>query len=323
MKNPLPFEKPIAEIEIKIKELEEESRIKGLDMSSSLNQLKLDLSQETDRIFKSLSRWETVQLARHIDRPKTIDYVKSLIPDYVFFCGDRLFHEDPAIFGAMGTFEGKNLMVIGHNKGKDTKENILCNFGCANPEGYRKALRLMKLAEKFNSPIVTIIDTQGAHPGIVAEENGQSEAIARNLRDMFSIPVPIIAVVIGEGGSGGALGIGVGDRVFMMEYSIYSVISPEGCASILFRDSSKAQLSAEELKLTAKDLKHYRLIDDIIQEPVGGAHRDPKTAVENVRNTINQSLCQLVKLSPEELMASRYQKYRNLASFESIQEFHG
>jgi acetyl-CoA carboxylase carboxyl transferase subunit alpha len=323
MKNPLPFEKPIAEMENKIQEFEMESKTTGIDLSSSLDQLKKDLDLETIRIFESLTRWETVQLARHIDRPKTIDFIKFLIPDYVFFCGDRLFHEDPAIFGAMGTFNNENLMVIGHNKGKDTKENILCNFGCANPEGYRKALRLMYLAEKFNAPIVTIIDTQGANPGIIAEENGQSEAIARNLREMFSVTVPIIAVVIGEGGSGGALGIGVGDSVFMMEHSVYSVISPEGCASILFRDSTKAQVSAEQLKLTAKDLLHYHLIDGIIPEPIGGAHRDPKGAMESVKSVIENQLFRLKKQSKENLLETRYQKYKKIASYESAKEFYG
>jgi len=323
MKNLLPFEKPIAEMENKIQEFQTESKLTGIDLSNSLDQLKKDLQVETKKIFENLNRWETVQLARHIDRPKTIDFVKQIIPDYVFFCGDRLFHEDPAIFGAMGTFEEKNLMMIGHNKGKDTKENILCNFGCANPEGYRKALRLMRLAEKFNAPIITIIDTQGANPGIIAEENGQSEAIARNLKEMFSISVPIISVVIGEGGSGGALGIGIGDKIFMMEHSIYSVISPEGCASILFRDASKAQVSAEELKLTAKDLYHYQLIDHMIAEPIGGAHRNPKEAIDTVKNQISKSLKELSLLSSESLKEARYQKFRKLASYESSQAFHG
>jgi len=323
MKNMLPFEKPMADIVTKIEELEIESKQSSIDLSSSIELLKAELESESRKIFSNLSRWEKVQLLRHIDRPKTIDFVKTLIPDYIFFCGDRLFHEDPAIFSAMGTFGDRNLMVIGHNKGKDTKENILCNFGCANPEGYRKALRLMRLAEKFNAPIVTIIDTQGANPGIIAEENGQSEAIARNLREMFSIQVPIIAVVIGEGGSGGALGIGVGDRVLMMEHSIYSVISPEGCASILFRDSTKAQLSAEQLKLTAKDLYHFNLIDEIIPEPLGGAHRDPRSAIENVVKSIQTHLMVLDKLSPSHLMDSRYEKYMNLASYDSIQRFNG
>lgn len=323
MKNPLPFEKPIAEMESKIEEFEKESKLTGIDITAALSQLKIDISEETKRIFSNLSRWEIVQLARHIDRPKTIDFIKLLIPDYVFFCGDRFFHEDPAIFGAMGTFDSQNLMMIGHNKGKDTKENILCNFGCANPEGYRKALRLMRLAEKFNAPIVTIIDTQGANPGIIAEENGQSEAIARNLRDMFSITVPIIAIVIGEGGSGGALGIGVGDKVYMMENSIYSVISPEGCASILFRDATKAQISAEELKLTAKDLFQYHLIDEIIPEPVGGAHRDPKTAMELVKRTLSQALSEFKGQNKQSLLESRFQKYRKLGSYEAASEFYG
>lgn len=323
MKNMLPFEKPMADIEAKILELENESKQSSIDLSSSIEQLKLELESESRKIFSNLTRWETVQLARHIDRPKTIDFVKVLIPDYIFFCGDRLFHEDPAIFAAMGTFRDQNLMVIGHNKGKDTKENIQCNFGCANPEGYRKALRLMRLAEKFNAPIVTVIDTQGANPGIIAEENGQSEAIARNLREMFSIQVPIVAVVIGEGGSGGALGIGVGDKILMMEHSIYSVISPEGCASILFRDSSKAQHSAEELKLTAKDLDHFSLIDGIIPEPLGGAHRDPRTAIELVVKEVGQNLDELNNLSTSSLIESRYQKYKKLASFDSIQKFNG
>ncbi len=233
--NLLPFEKPIVEIEKRIAELEKESKEKNIDLSSSIDKLRNELEEELERIFSNLTPWEIVQVTRHPDRPKTMDYVKYLIPDYVYFCGDRLFKEDSAIFGGLGTLDNQTVMLIGHNKGRNTRENLTFNFGMANPEGYRKALRLMHLAEKFNAPIITLIDTSGAYPGIEAEEHGQAEAIARNLQEMFSINVPIICVVIGEGGSGGALGIGISDKLLMMEFAVYSVISPEGCASIFER----------------------------------------------------------------------------------------
>ena len=315
--NLLPFEKSIYEIEKKIEELEKESKDKNIDLNTSIDDLRLELNSEIEKIFSKLSRWEIVQLARHQNRPKTIDYVRAIIPDYIYFCGDRLQKDDEAIYTAMGTFEGKLITIIGHNKGKNTKENIKYNFGMASPEGYRKALRIMRLAEKFNSPIVTIIDTQGAHPGSEAEEHGQAEAIARNLRDIFNVKVPIICVVVGEGGSGGALGIGVGDKLLMMKYSIYSVISPEGCATILWRDSSKANEAAELLKLTSSDLLKYKLIDEIIEEPPGGAHRDNKTAIEFVKSAIKRSLNSLEGIDKEQLLNNRYNKYKELASYEN------
>ncbi len=316
--NFLPFEKPIIEIEDKIVELEKESQEKGIDLSSSIEELRRELNSEIDRIFSNLSPWEIVQLARHPERPKTSDYIRHIIPDYVFFCGDRLLREDSAIFGALGTLDNQTVMIIGHNKGKNIKENLKFNFGMANPEGYRKALRLMRLAEKFNSPIITLVDTSGAYPGIEAEEHGQAEAIARNLQEMFTIKVPIVCVVTGEGGSGGALGIGVSDKLLMLQYSIYSVISPEGCASILWKDSSKALLAAELLKLTAKDLLNFGIIDKIIEEPPGGAHRNPKEALNRVKDELINALSSVRKeySSQNDLIVKRYEKFRKIASYD-------
>jgi acetyl-CoA carboxylase carboxyl transferase subunit alpha len=320
MKNLLPFEKPIAQLQERITELEKESQEKNIDLASSIELLKDELKSELQTIFSNLNRWEKVMVARHPERPHLIDYVKALIPDYLYFCGDRLFRDDPAIFGALGHVSDRHLiMLIGHHKGNNTKENISCNFGMANPEGYRKALRLMGLAEKFRAPIVCLIDTPGAYPGIEAEEHGQSEAIAVNLREMFSLTVPILALVTGEGGSGGALGIGVGDRILMLEHAIYSVISPEGCASILWRDASKASLAAEKLKLTAQDLMAYHLIDGIIPEPIGGAHRDHRETITQVKDHVLTWLNE-VKKSPwdESLLQKRYDKFSNLASYQHV-----
>jgi acetyl-CoA carboxylase carboxyl transferase subunit alpha len=267
-----------------------------------------------------LSACEIVQIARHPERPKTSDYIKHLIPDYVYFCGDRLLREDSAIFGALGTLDNQTVMIIGHNKGKNVKENLKFNFGMANPEGYRKALRLMRLAEKFNCPIITLVDTPGAFPGIEAEEHGQAEAIARNLQDMFTISVPIICIVTGEGGSGGALGIGVSDKLLMLQYSIYSVISPEGCASILWKDSSKAQLAADLLNLTAKDLINFKIIDKIIEEPPGGAHRNPKETLNKVKYELINTLSSIRKeySSQNDLIFKRYEKFRKIASYDYL-----
>ncbi len=323
MKSLLPFEKPIAELEKRIEDLEKESKEKQIDLSASIEDLRQNLSTELQHIFANLSRWEKVLVARHPERPKMMDFLKSLIPDYLYFCGDRLFREDPAIFGAMGHIASKHLiMIIGHHKGKTTRDNINCNFGMANPEGYRKALRLMRLAEKFKAPILTIIDTPGAYPGIEAEEHGQSEAIAMNLREMFNLKVPIMALVTGEGGSGGALGIGVGDYLAMLEHAIYSVISPEGCASILWRDASKASLAAEKLKLTAQDLFQFGLVDELITEPVGGAHRNHRECIENVKQAV---LCWLERCQDldweEELIEKRYQKYYALASYNHVTDW--
>ncbi len=320
MSNLLSFEKPVAQIQRRIEDLEKESQEKNIDLSVSIEQLRTELKLELQQIFSQLSRWEKVMVARHPERPKLIDYIKVLIPDYLYFCGDRLFRDDPAIFGAMGHINDNQLiMVIGHYKGKNTRDNIQCNFGMANPEGYRKALRLMRLAEKFRAPIVTLIDTPGAYPGIEAEEHGQSEAIAMNLREMFQLKVPILSIVTGEGGSGGALGIGVGDKIMMMEHAIYSVISPEGCASILWRDASKASEVAEKLKLTAQDIMKFKLIDEIINEPVGGAHRNHREATDSVKKCILQWLNQSEKISwNQDLLDQRYEKYIRLASFDHV-----
>jgi acetyl-CoA carboxylase carboxyl transferase subunit alpha len=319
--NLLPFEKPIADIEKRIAELEKESKEKNIDLSSSIDKLRNELEEELERIFSNLTPWEIVQVTRHPDRPRTMDYVKYLIPDYVYFCGDRLFKEDSAIFGGLGTLDNQTVMLIGHNKGKNTRENLTFNFGMANPEGYRKALRLMHLAEKFNAPIITLIDTPGAYPGIEAEEHGQAEAIARNLQEMFSINVPIICVVIGEGGSGGALGIGISDRLLMMEFAVYSVISPEGCASILWRDSTKAEKAAELLKITAKDLLNFGIIDKIIKEPIGGAHRNQKAALQKVKEEIILSLAEIKAKfgdSKEDLLSGRYRRFQKIASYDYV-----
>lgn len=317
MKNYLPFEKPLSDLEKKIEELEKDSIANNIDLSSSLESLRQELIEETKLIYSQLTPWETVLIARHPERPKLMDYIRYLIPDYIYFCGDRHYTDDRAIFGAIGTFQGKPIMIIGHNKGKDTKENIQSNFGMANPEGYRKAIRLMHLAEKFQCPLVTLVDTQGAYPGIAAEEHGQSEAIAYNLREMFQIRVPILVIVTGEGGSGGALSIGIGDKVLMLQHSIYSVISPEGCASILYRDASKASLTAEKLKLTSQDLLRFRLIDGIIPEPLGGAHRDQKAMLETVKKEVQQFLEEQSVSNREFKPDKRTEKFLKMASYET------
>jgi acetyl-CoA carboxylase carboxyl transferase subunit alpha len=311
-KRSLPFEKNIDLIEEKIEELGSD----GLSESNKIEieKLRNQKNKELENIYKTLSRWETVQVARHLDRPKTPDIVQRLMPDYITLCGDRLFRDDPAIYSAIGSFHGQNLMIIGHDRGNSTKEKIKNNFGMANPEGYHKAIRLMRLAEKFKSPILTLIDTQGAYPGIQAEEMGQSAAIAMNLRDMFEINVPIICVVIGEGGSGGALGIGVGNYIAMLKNSIYSVISPEGCASILWRDATKAQGAAEKLQLTATDLFKHSLIDEIIPEPIGGAQRNQKDTMQNIDIFLTKTLTKYSGMSSEDIVVDRYSKFRKLAT---------
>ncbi|MCK5849000.1 MAG: acetyl-CoA carboxylase carboxyltransferase subunit alpha [Caldisericia bacterium] len=311
-KRSLPFENSVDLIEERIEEIE----LDGLSESdkTKIERLKSQKIKELEKIYNKLSRWETVQVARHQDRPKTPDIVQQLIPGYVVLSGDRLFRDDPAIYAAIGIFHGQNLMIIGHDRGNGTKEKIRNNFGMANPEGYHKAIRLMRLAEKFNAPVLTLIDTQGAYPGIQAEEMGQSAAIATNLRDMFSIKVPIICVVIGEGGSGGALGIGVGNYVAMLKNSIYSVISPEGCASILWRDATKASKAAEKLQLTATDLIKRSLIDEIIPEPFGGAQRNQKETIQNIDEFLSKTLKKYAKMSAKDITADRYSKFRKLAT---------
>ena len=312
--NFLDFEQPIAELEAKIHELRFVGDDNAMNLEEEITRLQEKCDQRTKSIFSNLNPWQIAQLARHPLRPYTLDYVERLLTDFEELHGDRHFADDHAIVGGIGRLEGRPIMVIGHQKGRDTKEKLFRNFGMPRPEGYRKALRLMKMAERFRLPIVTFIDTPGAYPGIGAEERGQAEAIARNLSVMSRLKVPIVSVVIGEGGSGGALALSVADRVLMLEHAIYSVISPEGCAAILWDDPSKTPDAAEALKMTAKDLLGLGVIDDIIPEPLGGAHRDPRTAVDRVAKSLTSHLAQLADSSGEELLARRGQKYRKMGT---------
>ncbi len=314
----LEFERPLLELERRIDELRSFADSQNIDVAGELARLEAKAGELRKQIYEKLTRWQMTQLARHPRRPYTLDYLKMLGIDFVELHGDRRFSDDAAIVGGLGFWGDRKVVVIGHQKGRDTKENIRRNFGMAHPEGYRKALRLMKLAVKYNRPIITFVDTPGAYPGIGAEERGQAEAIALNLREMARLPVPFVAVVIGEGGSGGALGIAVGDRVLMMEYAIYSVISPEGCASILYRDAAKAPQAAEAMKITAPDLESLGVIDEIIREPVGGAHRDPEMAARNVGEAIQRHLSELEKLSPTELVDRRLEKFMNMGKYKEV-----
>jgi len=311
----LDFERPLIELEKKIEELKVLSTSGAVDFSSEISKLEKKAKKLQTEIFSDLSRWQVVQLSRHSGRPYFLDYVQHLFTDFFEMCGDRRFGEDPSIVGGFARLDGKTLMLIGHQKGRSTKENMARNFGMPRPEGYRKARRLMELAERFEKPILTFVDTSGAYPGIGAEERGQAEAIAVNLEVMSRLKVPIISTVIGEGGSGGALAIGVGNRVLMLQNSVYSVISPEGCASILFRDSSQAEKAADALKLTAKDLLSLKVIDDVVPEPAGGAHRDHTKAAENLGKALRKHLGELAELTPDELVKDRYEKFRSLGVF--------
>ncbi|MBT1076855.1 acetyl-CoA carboxylase carboxyltransferase subunit alpha [Geobacter grbiciae] len=310
----LEFEKPVFELEQKIQELAD---IAGdnVELKTEVAKLEKKVDKMREVIFANLSRWQMVQVARHIERPFTLDYITHIFTDFVELHGDRLFGDDHAIVGGMAKLDGEPVMVIGHQKGRDTKEKVYRNFGMPNPEGYRKALRLMEMAERFRMPIITFVDTPGAYPGIGAEERGQAEAIARNLREMAALTVPIIVVITGEGGSGGALAIAVGDRVLMLEYSIYAVISPEGCAAILWSDGTKGAQAAEALKLTAPDLKELDVIDEIVKEPLGGAHRDHETMAKNLHEALARHLKELKALSVEQLVEGRYQKFRKMSRF--------
>ncbi|HYO56824.1 acetyl-CoA carboxylase carboxyltransferase subunit alpha [Archangium sp.] len=312
---PLDFERPLIELEKKIDELKALSASGSVDFTSEISKLEKKARKLQTEIFSDLSRWQVVQLSRHSSRPYFLDYVQHLFTDFFEMAGDRRFGEDPSIVGGFARFEGRVVMLIGHQKGRNTKENMARNFGMPRPEGYRKALRLMEMAERFDKPILTFVDTPGAYPGIGAEERGQAEAIAVNLEVMSRLKVPIISTVIGEGGSGGALAIGVGNRVLMLENSVYSVISPEGCASILFRDATKADKAADALKLTARDLKEMNVIDEIVPEPAGGAHRDYSKAAENLGKALRGNLGKLSELSGDELVQDRYQKFRALGVF--------
>ena len=312
----LDFEKPLVELEQKIRELKEYSTEK-VNFSSEIKKLEKKAEKLREEIFTNLTRWQRTQLARHINRPFTLDFVKHIFTDWFEVHGDRNFRDDPALVCGFARFEGEPCAVIGHQKGRDTKEKVYRNFGMPNPEGYRKALRVMQMAEQFGLPIFTFVDTPGAFPGIGAEERGQAEAIARNLREMAALTVPVITTVTGEGGSGGALAIAVGNRVMMMEYSVYAVISPEGCAAILWSDGTKGPMAAEALKLTAMDIKELGcVIDDVIPEPMGGAHNDVVVAAATVKKYLKKHLNELKKLSPEELVEQRYQKFRAMSRIE-------
>ncbi len=308
----LNFEKPIIELENKIQELRHFTSEKKIDLSSEIKRLEEKLAQLKKEIYGNLTAWQRVQLARHPLRPYTLDYIGMVMSDFIQIHGDRSFSDDKAIIAGLARINGQKVVVIGHQKGRDTKENLKRNFGCAHPEGYRKALRAMQLAEKFSLPIVILIDTPGAYPGIGAEERGQAQAIALNLREMMRISVPILAIVIGEGGSGGALGIGIADRVGVLENAYYSVISPEGCAAILWKDGAKAPDAAEVLKLTAQDLFKVGIIDEIIPEPLGGAHRDPQKTAESLKGVILKNLKELKGLSTDNLLKARYKKFREI-----------
>jgi acetyl-CoA carboxylase carboxyl transferase subunit alpha len=307
----LDFEKPIAELEEKLEKLAVAANGRG-GRQEDLQKLRARLHQLQAEIYAGLSPWQRTQVARHLQRPSTLDYIGRLCDSFVELHGDRAFADDHAIVGGLGRFNGRPVVVVGHQKGKTLKERMFRNFGMPNPEGYRKALRLMRLAEKFGKPLLTFIDTPGAYPGIGAEERGQAEAIGRNLLVMGSLRVPIVTVVIGEGGSGGALAIGVADRLLMLQHAVYSVISPEGCAAILWDDQTKAADAAEALKMTADDLQKFGIADQVIPEPLGGAHRDPALACDTVKKAIEAHLSELLELSTEDLLKRRYDKYRRM-----------
>ncbi len=314
--NFLDFEQPIAELEAKIDELRFVGDDSEVNISDEVARLEAKSRALTSSIFANLSAWQIAQLARHPQRPYTRDYVERVFSDFQELHGDRKFKDDPAIVGGLARLEGEPLVGIGHQKGRDTRAKVFRNFGMARPEGYRKALRLMRLAERFSLPVVTLIDTPGAYPGVGAEERGQAEAIARNLFSMAMLKTPIVALVIGEGGSGGALAIGVADRVLMLRYAIYSVISPEGCASILWRTADKADVAAEAMGITADRLKDLDLVDEVIKEPLGGAHRDPDAMAEAVKNALIVNLRQLKSLTTDELLKQRHNRLRSFGSYD-------
>lgn len=311
----LPFEKPVLDLENKLHELEAFSKEQDLDVSHEIERMKEKISATRTQIYHNLTSWQKVQVARHPDRPYTMDYINNMSTDFVEIHGDRIHKDDRALIGGFAKINGQKVMIIGSQKGRDTKSNLECNFGCAYPEGYRKALRLMRLAEKFNVPVVTLIDTPGAFPGLESEERHVAEAIAVNLREMFNIRVPIIVTIIGEGGSGGALGIGIGDRILILEHAYYSVISPEGCAAILFKDRAYADKSADALKITAQHLIENKLADEIVPEPAGGAHTDPKEMAKVLGEALIRNLAELKEIPEEKLLAERYDKFRAMGVF--------
>lgn len=310
----LDFEKPLFEIRNKIDSLKESQEKNEVDLQDEIDMLEASLKRETTKVYTNLKPWDRVQIARLPERPTTLDYIPYIFDSFIELHGDRSFRDDPAMIGGIGYLDGKSVTVIGQQRGEDTKDNIYRNFGMAHPEGYRKALRLMKQAEKFNRPIFTFIDTKGAYPGKAAEERGQSESIAKNLMEMASLTVPVIAVVIGEGGSGGALGIGISNRVLMLENSTYSVISPEGAAALLWKDSNLAQIAAETMKITALDLLDLGIIDEVINEPLGGAQKDEEVQALSIKKMFLKHLNELNQLTPEELANDRFEKFRKIGS---------
>lgn len=312
MKTTFDFEKPIADLQLQIEKVTQVAEKTQVDMSATVRELEEKLASTEKEIYGNLTGWQNVQMSRHPDRPQTYDYIEAICDEFIELHGDRTVKDDKAIVGGMASIDGNPVMIIGHQKGKNTKGRQYHNFGMANPEGYRKALRLMKMAEKFNKPVITLIDTMGAYPGLEAEERGQGEAIARNLMEMAVLKVPIICIVIGEGASGGALGIGVGNRVYMMEHTWYSVISPESCSSILWRSWDHKEKAAEALKLTANDMLGNGLIDGIIPEPLGGAHQDPATAAANLKNLILKDLAELTAKDSDTLISERIDKFSNM-----------
>jgi acetyl-CoA carboxylase carboxyl transferase subunit alpha len=311
----LEFEKPLAELDRQIEELKKVGSDRDIDVASELGTLVTKLAAKREEIYRTLTPMQRVLVARHPRRPYALDYLSSIFTDFIELHGDRLFRDDPAIVGGWARLAGTSVMVIGHQKGRDTKENIKRNFGMPNPEGYRKALRLMQMAARFGAPVITLIDTPGAYPGLGAEERGQSEALARNILEMSALPTPIIAVVIGEGGSGGALALGVGDRVLMFENSVYSVISPEGCAAILWKDATQRERAAEALKITGEDLLRLGLVDQVLPEPVGGAHADPEATGETLRAALIHHLTELRKIKPDRLVKKRHDKYAAMGAY--------
>ncbi len=312
----LEFERPILELQAKIQELKQLAQAERVDVSHEIARLERKVARLQEETFSNLTAWQRTQIARHPARPYTLDYIRFMLSDFVELHGDRAFGDDKAIVSGLARLDGMPLLVVGHQKGRDTREKLARNFAMASPEGYRKGLRLMRLAEKFRLPVLTLVDTPGAYPGIGAEERGQAEAIARNLRDMAELQVPIVTVITGEGGSGGALGIAVGDVVLMLEYAIYSVISPEGCASILWRDPGKAPEAAEAMGITAESLLRLGLIDAIVAEPTGGAHRNPAGMGSLLKEALLKAFAALAPLPADELVERRYQKFRRMGMFE-------
>ena len=316
----LNFEKPIVDLEKQISELKSFAAKGKIGLDGEIKALEKKLNELRQGVYQALTPWQRVQIARHPKRPYSLDYIRFMMTDFVELHGDRSFRDDQAIVTGFAKCDGEAVAVIGHQKGRDTKENLLRNFGSAHPEGYRKAMRIMKLAEKFDRAVVTFIDTPGAYPGVGAEERGQAQAIAYNLREMIDLAVPVIVVVIGEGGSGGALGIGVGDRVLVLENAYYSVISPEGCAAILWKDRSRAPDAANALRLTSKDLLEMGIIDEVVPEPLGGAHHDPEKTAATLKESLLRQLKTLQKLPKEKLLEGRYEKFRKMGQYETAEE---